>query len=78
MWICAQERYGKVLVKPKKIKVLTELFIIEASINTDVTYLGSYSNKDQRDFVMNDLRRWLNNPFSRIFFFVYIMPESVE
>ena len=41
MWICAQERYGKILVKPKKIKVLAELFIIEASVNTDVTYLGS-------------------------------------
>ena len=78
MWICAQERYGKILVKPEKIKVLTELFIVEASINTDVTYLGSYSNKDQRDFVMNDLRHWLNNPFSRIFKRVYIMPESVE
>lgn len=78
MWICAQERYGKTLVKPKKIKVLTGLFIIEASSNTDVTYLGSYPNKDQRDLVMNDLRHWLNSPFSRIFKRVYIMPESVE
>ena len=78
MWICAQERYGKTLVKPKKIKVLTGLFIVEASVSTDITYLGSYPNKDQRDFVMNDLRRWLGNPFSRIFKKVYTMPESVE
>ena len=78
MWICAQEKYGKTLVKPKKIKVLTGLFIVEASANTDITYLGSYPNKDQRDLVMNDLRHWLNNPFSRIFKRVYNMPESVE
>ena len=78
MWICAQERYGKTIVKPKKIKVLTGLFIVEASANTDITYLGSYPNKEQRDLVMNDLRRWLNNPFSRFFKRVYIMPESVE
>lgn len=78
MWICTQEKYGRALVKPQKIKILTELFIIGASADADMTYLGSYPNKNQREYVMNDLRRWLNNPFSVIFKRVYIMPESIE
>lgn len=77
MWICAQEKYGGDLIQPQKISTLTELFII-AVIDGDVTYLGSYPNKKQRECVMNDLRRWLNNPFSIIFKRVYIMPESIE
>ena len=65
-------------MEPQKIKVSKGLFIVEASNNADIVYLGSYPNKDQRESVMKDLRRWLNNPFSRIFKRVYIMPESVE
>lgn len=78
MWICSQKKYGGTLVEPRKIKNSTPSFIVEASNNVDIVYLGSYPNKDQRESVMKDLRRWLNNPFSRIFKRVYIMPESVE
>lgn len=78
MWICSQKKYGGDLVEPRKIKNSKGLFIVEASNNADIVYLGSYPNKDQRESVMKDLRRWLNNPFSRIFKRVYIMPESVE
>jgi hypothetical protein len=78
MWICSQKKYGGALVEPRKIKISKGLFIVEASNSADVAYLGSYSNEDQREDVMKDLRRWLNNPFSRILKRVYIMPESVE